>query len=107
MSYESLADQLEGIVARLRKHADRLEGVPLANAATKLRTSLKAFDAALEASVRGTDPEIKELRDLLEGPGARAGADIKTVKLLAKRATGKALTLKATDAPQDQRRKFV
>lgn len=107
MSYETLADQLEALARHLRKHADRLDGLPLAKAAEKLRTALAGFQGAADTAIRGADPELRELRDVLEGSRARTALDVKTLKLLAKRATGKALTIKKADTPEDERRRFV
>lgn len=107
MSYQTLAERLGRTARRLRDHEPHLEGVKLAAAAAKLDASLVKFDALLDALLRGFDPDAVELRDLLESDAARAALDAKHLKLLAKKATSKALSLKAADSPQDSRKRLL
>lgn len=103
MSYPALAEALEKAGRTLRGRSDELEGTALASAAEKLQAALRKFDDALAATLRGFDPDVKALRSYLEAEDVRAALDIKTIKLLAKKGTGRALTVKATDTPEDQR----
>lgn len=107
MSYQSLADQLRRTADTLAAHAARLQGTKLADAAGKVAAALKKLDAALQDALKGSDPAVFALRDLLETRDARSALDTPALKALAKRASGKALTLKATDTPEDRRRRFL
>jgi hypothetical protein len=107
VSYERLAQQLEDAARRLRSRPEALSGVPLARAGEKLQASLTAFVRALEGALRGTDPDVVELRTLLETPEARASLDAAGIKAVTKRAFGKAVTIKKTDTPEDLRRRVV
>lgn len=107
MSYESLADQLRRTADTLAANASRLQGTKLAEAADKVAAALKKLEAALQAALKESDPAVFALRDLLETKDARSALDAPTLKALAKRVSGKALTLKATDTPEDRRRRFL
>lgn len=106
MSYRRLAEGLKRVSERVLAHEEHLQGTRLAAAAEKLEAALQKFSALLEDGLRGLDPAALALRDRLESDEARR-LDAKTLKLLARKATGKALTLKATDAPHEQRRRFL
>ncbi len=106
MSYRVLADQLERIARRVREHEDRLEGVKLAAAAEKLTAAARKFGDLLDGTLRGLDPDAVDLRALLESESVRAALDGKALKLLARKAAGKTLGVKGTDAPQDARKRF-
>lgn len=107
MSYRSLAEQLQRTAETMARNEAALQGAKLATAAEKLESALSKFTVALRDVLRGVDPAAVALRDLLETEGARRILDAKTLKLLAKKASGKALTLKAADSPSDQRRRFL
>jgi hypothetical protein len=107
VSYRRLAEELKDAAAAVLAHEEHLEGSKLAAAAEKLEGTLRKFSALLKDQLRGFDPAAVALRDLLESQVARQLLDAKTLKLLAKKATGRALTLRATDAPQDQRKRFL
>lgn len=107
MSYRRLAEGLKRVSERVLAHEQHLQGTRLAAAAEKLEAALQKFSALLEDGLRGVDPAALALRDRLERDEARRRLDPKTLKLLAKKATGKALTLKATDAPHEQRQRFL
>lgn len=107
MSYHALAAELEQIARRVREYEDRLTGLKLAAAADKLTVAARKFTGLLEAALRGVDPDAVALRELLESETARDAFDGKALKLLARKAAGKTLTLKATDAPQDARKRFL
>jgi hypothetical protein len=106
VSYDALADQLERIARRVREHEGRLDGLKLAAAADRLTVTARKFSGLLDAALRGMDPDAVRLRELLESETARAALDGKALRLLAKKAAGKSLTVKATDAPQDARKRF-
>lgn len=106
MSYRKLADELKRTAETLLRHEAELGGGKLAAAAEKVETALSKFTEILQEGLRGFDPSAVALRDLLETDGARRALNSKTLKLLAKKASGKALTLKATETPSDQRRRF-
>lgn len=107
MSYKRLAEDLRQTAAAVLSHEDHLEGPKLAAAAEKLEGTLRKFSELLRDQLRGFDPAAVALRALLESEPARHTLDAKALKLLAKKVTGKALTLKATDASQDQRKRFL
>lgn len=107
MSYRELADKLKRAAETLVRHEADLGGSKLASAAEKLEAALSKFVVILEDGLRGSDPSAVALRDLLETAVARRVLDSKTLKLLAKKASGKALTLKAIDTAGDQRRRFL
>jgi hypothetical protein len=107
VSYETLAVTLEGIGKRLRQHAAHVEGAKLAAAAEKLESAATKFAALLDGALRGFDPDTVALRELLESASARESLDAKALKLIAKKSTGKALTLKAADTPQDARARLL
>lgn len=107
MSYQNLADDLTRTAERLRAHDADLQGVKLAKAAERLRGSVKRFGATLEALLRGVDPAAIALKSLLDSPDARKRLDARSLRLLSKKATGKPVTLKRTDAPRDQRRRLL
>jgi hypothetical protein len=107
VSYETLARELEETVGELRAEAEALQGIPLAKAAERLLPPLRKLREALRAAKRGTDPDTAALREVLESGEARSALDAKTIRALAKRAMGKAVTLKAGDSPEDQRRRLL
>ncbi len=107
MSYQNLADNLTRIAERLRAHEADLQGVKLAQAAERLQGTVKRFEATLQTVLRGFDPEAVALGSLLGSPDARKRLDARSLRLLGKKATGKAVTLKRTDAPRDQRRRLL
>jgi hypothetical protein len=107
VSYDALAGELEQIARRVREHQARLDGVKLAGAADRLAVAARRFSGLLDGALRGLDPDTLALRELLESETARDGLDARTLRLLAKKGTGKALALKATDAPQDARRRLL
>ncbi len=107
MSYQNLADDLTRIAERLRAHDADLQGVKLATAAERLRGSLGRFEGTLETVLRGVDPEAIALKSLLDSPDSRKRLDARSLRLLGKKATGKAVTLKRTDAPREQRRRLL
>jgi hypothetical protein len=98
---------MKRVSERVLAHEAHLQGTKLATAAEKLEAALLKFSAVLEDGLRGFDPAAVELRDRLETEAARRLLDARTLKLLAKKATGKALTLKAADAPHEQRQRFL
>jgi hypothetical protein len=106
VSYRSLAERLQQIAETVGRNEPALKGPKLAAAAERLEGSLVTFAAALQEALRGVDPAAVALRDLLETDGTRRILDAKTLKLLAKKASGKALTLGAADSSSDQRRRF-
>lgn len=107
MSYRRLAEGLKQVSERVLAHEADLQGTKLAAAAEKLEAALLKFRALLDDGLRGFDPAAVALRDRIESEAARRLLDPKTLRLLAKKATGKALTLKATDAPREQRQRFI
>jgi hypothetical protein len=107
VSYRELAGELEQIARRVREHESRLTGARLAAAADRVTAAARKFAGLLDGVLRGFDPEAVALRELLETDAAREALDGKALRLLAKKATGKALPLKAADAPQDARRRFL
>jgi len=107
VSYRELAYQLRRTAETVTRHEASLQGPKLASAAEKLEGTLSKFAAVLQDSLRGVDPAAIALRDLLETEPARRILDAKTLKVLAKGASGKALTLKASDSAADQRRRFL
>jgi hypothetical protein len=107
VSYARLAHELQATAQQVAAHERQLEGVPLARAAERLEAALRQFRSALDDALRGFAPAVVALRDLLESEGARSRLDAKTLKLLAKKASAKALTLKAADTPADQRKRFL
>jgi hypothetical protein len=107
VSYQNMADALTRIAERLRAHDTDLQGVKLAKAAERLRGSLGRFEGTLETELRGVDPEAIALKSLLDSPDARKRLDARSLRLLGKKATGKAVTLKRTDAPREQRRRLL
>ncbi len=107
MSYHALAGELEQVARRVREHAADLTGLKLAAAADRLTVAARRFAGLLDAALRGFDPDAVALRELLESETARAALDGKALRLLAKKAAGKPLGLKATDAPQDARKRFL
>lgn len=107
MSYPALVDALEKTGRTLRTRSNDLEGTALASAAEKLLVALRRFDDVLAGALRGFDPDVKALRTYLEADDVRTALDPKTIKFLAKRGTSRALTLKATDTPDDQRRRLL
>jgi hypothetical protein len=107
VSYLNLADALTRIAERLRAHDADLQGVKLAQAAERLRGSLGRFEATLEPVLRGVDPEAIALKSLLDSPDARRRLETRSLRLLGKKATGKAVNLKRTDTPRDQRRRLL
>ncbi len=107
MSYEALANELEQTARELRVEVAALQGIPLAKAAERLLPSLRKLRDALMAAKRGTDPDTAALREALESGEARSALDPKTIRALTKRATGKAVTLKTGDSPEDHRRRLL
>jgi len=107
VSYRRLAESLGEASRTILAHEDDLQGPKLASAAEKVEAALARFSALLQNELRGFDPAVVALRDRLETEEARRVLDAKALKLLARKATGKALTLKATDTPEDQRRRFL
>lgn len=107
MSYETLATLLETIAHRLQKQAGHLTGTKLASQAGKLESAAARFNKDLDASLRGFDPEALALRELMESDAGRAALDAGALKQLAKKATGKSVTVKKTDEPQDARARLV
>ena len=71
MSYERLADDLSRLAERLAQRQDELEGVRLARAAERLRGAVVRFERQLDAALRGSAPEVRELKALLDSPNAR------------------------------------
>jgi hypothetical protein len=107
VSYRRLVERLTSVAGTIVAHEGHLEGVKLAAAAEKLEAAASRFSALLHDQLRGFDPAAVALRDLLETEAARQLLDAKTLKLLGKRVTGKALTLKASDTPADHRKRFL
>lgn len=107
MSYKALVDQLRHVAETVSRHEASLKGTKLASAAEKLEATLSKFAALLQDSLRGVDPAAIALRDLLETDPARRILDLKALKVLAKGASGKALTLRAGESAEDQRRRFL
>jgi hypothetical protein len=107
VSYDGLAADLERIARRVREHGERLGGARLAAAADRLAVAARRFAGLLDGALRGLDPDAVALRELLESEAGRAALDGKALRLLARKATGKTLTLRATDAPQDSRKRFL
>jgi hypothetical protein len=107
VSYGDLAVRLKQAAETVGRHEASLQGVKLASAAEKLDAALSRFMALVQDSLRGIDPAAIALRDLLASEEARRLLDAKSLKLLAKQASGKPLTLKATDAADDHRRRFL
>jgi len=107
VSYRELADQLRRCAETVTRHEASLQGAKLAGAAEKLEAALSKFVGVLQDCLRGVDPAAIALRDLLETESARRILDAKTLKILAKVASGKTLSLKAGDSGADQRRRFL
>lgn len=107
MSYARLAHELQAVARQVAEHEGKLEGVRLARAAERLEAALGQFRTVVDEALRGFAPAVVGLRDLLESEGARSRLDAKTLKLLAKKATAKALTLKTTESPADHRKRFL
>jgi hypothetical protein len=107
VSYERLAGQLEEIARRLRSRPEALAGLPLARAAEKVQAALAPFVKAVDAALRGADPDVVALRDWLESAEARVVIDAAGVKAVSKGALGKAVTVKKTDTAEDLRRRLL
>jgi hypothetical protein len=72
MSYIDLAEKLQKISRVLLQHGPKLEGVALQKAATTLAKSLTTFEKKLDAAVKGNDPSLEALQNLLKThPAAR------------------------------------
>jgi hypothetical protein len=107
VSYTRLAELLTRAGQAIATNEDALQGTKLAAAAEKLEPAVNKFMALLGEALRGVDPSVVALRDLLETEPVQRVLDVKTVKILAKKLSGKALTLKATDTASDRRRRFL
>jgi hypothetical protein len=68
MSYLDLANLLETLAKTLTDNHDKLDGAPLAKAASGLQKSAVKFEATLEDFLSGSDPLIRELEGILKTP---------------------------------------
>lgn len=71
MSYPDLARHLDQLSDQLKRHGARLEGAALAKAAATLEKALSAFGKKLEAALRGADPSLEAIEQLLKSPAKK------------------------------------
>ncbi|GAB4240704.1 MAG: hypothetical protein OHK005_03100 [Candidatus Methylacidiphilales bacterium] len=72
MNHTELASRLQAVATQLERHGSKLEGVAFAKAFGTFAKALANFEKKLEATIRGRDPSIEALQNLLKThPGVK------------------------------------
>lgn len=72
MNHTELAIRLQAVATQLERHGNKLEGVAFAKAVGTFAKALTSFEKKMEATIRGSDPSIEALENLLKThPGVK------------------------------------
>lgn len=70
-SYSQLAQSLQALALKLDQHAPRLEGAALAKASASFTKQLATFNNKVDAAIRGADPSVEAIQNLLKSPAKK------------------------------------